>query len=166
MYILLGARAEEGETSLPRKPESEEEEVLLQAQIKKRLAASPGWFAKQRRAIKGVTEETTTGVNRLYRLMEKGHLPFPAINVNDSRHQVEVRQQVRLQGIAGRRHPPRHRRDDGRQGRRRRGYGDVGKGSAASLRPPAPASWSRKSIRSARCRRRWTAMKSSRSKTP
>ncbi|HBX95117.1 MAG TPA: adenosylhomocysteinase, partial [Hyphomonas sp.] len=54
------------------------------AQIKKRLAASPGWFAKTKAAIRGVSEETTTGVNRLYQLEKKGELPFPAINVNDS----------------------------------------------------------------------------------
>ena len=48
------------------------------------MAASPGWFVKQRHAIRGVSEETTTGVHRLYQLMEKGRLPFPAINVNDS----------------------------------------------------------------------------------
>src|SRR6056297_3351421 len=82
MYILLGARAEAGEDILS-SPSSEEEEYLF-AQIKKRLAASPGWFAKQRDAIKGVSEETTTGVNRLYQLMRDGQLPFPAINVNDS----------------------------------------------------------------------------------
>jgi adenosylhomocysteinase len=83
MYVLVGARVEAGETKLIENPESEEE-IYFFKQIKKRLAASPGWFTKQRDAIKGVTEETTTGVNRLYRLMEKGHLPFPAINVNDS----------------------------------------------------------------------------------
>jgi adenosylhomocysteinase len=82
MYILLGARAEAGENILVN-PGSEEEEILF-AQIKKRLAASPGWFTKQRDAIQGVTEETTTGVNRLYQLQQKGLLPFPAINVNDS----------------------------------------------------------------------------------
>src|SRR6195952_2464934 len=82
MYILLGARAEAGEDVLSN-PTSEEEEILV-AQIKKRLAASPGWFTKQRDAIKGVTEETTTGVHRLYELSKKGLLPFPAINVNDS----------------------------------------------------------------------------------
>ena len=83
LYILLGARVEEGETDLIEMPTSEEE-VALFAQIKKRLAASPGWFTKQRHMIQGVTEETTTGVHRLYQMMEKGHLPFPAINVNDS----------------------------------------------------------------------------------
>ncbi|EAU42654.1 S-adenosyl-L-homocysteine hydrolase [Fulvimarina pelagi HTCC2506] len=82
MYILTGARAEAGEDVLSN-PESEEEEVLF-AQIKKRMAATPGFFKKQRDAIKGVSEETTTGVNRLYQLQKKGLLPFPAINVNDS----------------------------------------------------------------------------------
>ncbi len=82
MYILLGARAEAGEDVLSN-PGSEEEEILF-AQIKKRLAETPGFFTKQRDAIKGVTEETTTGVNRLYQLHAKGLLPFPAINVNDS----------------------------------------------------------------------------------
>ncbi|WP_333835391.1 adenosylhomocysteinase, partial [Rubrimonas sp.] len=82
MYILLGARAEAGEDVLSR-PGSEEEEYLF-AQIKARMKASPGFFARQRDAIKGVTEETTTGVNRLYQLAKAGRLPFPAINVNDS----------------------------------------------------------------------------------
>ena len=99
MYILLGARAESGEDVLGN-PGSEEEEVLF-AQIKKRMEASPGWFVRQRDAIRGVTEETTTGVNRLYQLQKKGLLPFPAINVNELGHQVEVRQQVWLQGVAG-----------------------------------------------------------------
>ncbi|MGO4842774.1 adenosylhomocysteinase, partial [Rhizobiaceae sp. 2RAB30] len=64
MYILIGARAEAGEDVLS-KPGSEEEEILF-AQIKKRMAATPGFFAKNKQAIRGVTEETTTGVNRLY----------------------------------------------------------------------------------------------------
>ncbi|MFP4569239.1 adenosylhomocysteinase, partial [Rhodosalinus sp.] len=81
LYILMGARVEEGEEDLIAVPTSEEEEALF-AQIRKRMAESPGWFTKQRHMIKGVTEETTTGVNRLYKMMEKGHLPFPAINVN------------------------------------------------------------------------------------
>ncbi|HEV7694147.1 MAG TPA: adenosylhomocysteinase, partial [Hyphomonadaceae bacterium] len=83
MYVLIGARVENGEKALIEKPDSEEE-IYFFKQIKKRMAASPGWFTKQRDAIKGVTEETTTGVNRLYRLVEKNLLPFPAINVNDS----------------------------------------------------------------------------------
>ena len=85
MYILLGARAEAGEAVLA-SPSSEEEE-FLKAQIDKRMASSPGWFTKQRDALKGVSEETTTGVLRLYQLAEAGGLPFPAINVND---QVEI----------------------------------------------------------------------------
>ncbi len=74
MYILLGARAEAGEDVLVN-PGSEEEEVLF-AQIRKRMGQTPGFFARQRDAIKGVTEETTTGVNRLYQLQKKGLLPF------------------------------------------------------------------------------------------
>jgi adenosylhomocysteinase len=132
MYILLGARAEAGETVLAH-PASEEEEYL-KAQLEKRLASSPGWFTKQRDAIKGVSEETTTGVLRLYQLAEQGGLPFPAINVNDSvtkskfdnlygcreslvdgiRRATDVMLAGKLAVVAG--------------------YGDVGKGSAASLR--------------------------------
>ena len=82
MYIILGARAEAGEDVLA-KPETEEEEYL-KAQLHRRLAISPGWFTRQRDALKGVSEETTTGVLRLYQLAELGGLPFPAINVNDS----------------------------------------------------------------------------------
>ena len=132
MYILLGARAEAGEDVLSR-PGSEEEEFLF-AQIKKRLAATPGFFTRQRDAIRGVTEETTTGVNRLYQLQKKGLLPFPAINVNDSvtkskfdnkygckeslvdgiRRGTDVMMAGKVAVICG--------------------YGDVGKGSAASLK--------------------------------
>ena len=132
MYILLGARAEAGETVLAH-PASEEEEYL-KAQLEKRLAASPGWFTKQRDAIKGVSEETTTGVLRLYQLAEAGGLPFPAINVNDSvtkskfdnlygcreslvdaiRRATDVMLAGKVAVVAG--------------------FGDVGKGSAASLR--------------------------------
>ena len=82
MYILLGARMEAGEKVLEH-PATEEEE-FLKAQLQKRLAASPGWFTHQKDAIIGVSEETTTGVLRLYQMAEKGQLPFPAINVNDS----------------------------------------------------------------------------------
>ncbi|MEM8582159.1 MAG: adenosylhomocysteinase, partial [Pseudomonadota bacterium] len=82
LYVLLGARAEAGEDIIP-VPQSEEEAVI-KAQIKKRMEASPGWFTKMRDQIKGVSEETTTGVHRLYELMREGQLPFPAINVNDS----------------------------------------------------------------------------------
>ena len=132
MYILLGARAEAGEDVLS-SPTSEEEE-FLKAQIEKRRAQSEGWFTRQRDAIKGVSEETTTGVLRLYQLAEAGGLPFPAINVNDS---VTKSKFDNLYGC----------RESLVDGIRRAtdvmlagkvavvaGYGDVGKGSAASLR--------------------------------
>ena len=67
LYILLGARVEAGEDDLIATPQSEEEEALF-AQIRRRIAASPGWFASQRDAILGVSAETTTGVHRLYDL--------------------------------------------------------------------------------------------------
>jgi adenosylhomocysteinase len=133
MYVLIGARVEEGETGLIEKPGSEEEEYFF-AQIKKRLKASPGWFIKQRKAIKGVTEETTTGVNRLYRLMEKGHLPFPAINVNDSvtKSKFDNKYGCKESLVDG----IRRGTDTMMAGKVAVvcGYGDVGKGSAASLR--------------------------------
>ena len=132
MYILLGAPAEAGEDVLA-SPSSEEEE-FLKAQIEKRRAQSEGWFTRQRDAIKGVSEETTTGVLRLYQLAEAGGLPFPAINVNDS---VTKSKFDNLYGC----------RESLVDGIRRAtdvmlagkvavvaGYGDVGKGSAASLR--------------------------------
>ncbi|MFV0336397.1 MAG: adenosylhomocysteinase, partial [Tropicimonas sp.] len=83
LYILLGARVEAGEADLIANPGSEEE-VCLFNQIRKRMAETPGWFTRQREMIKGVSEETTTGVHRLYQLRDQGLLPFPAINVNDS----------------------------------------------------------------------------------
>ncbi|MCB1384887.1 MAG: adenosylhomocysteinase [Nitratireductor sp.] len=132
MYILLGARAEAGEDVLSN-PGSEEEEILF-AQIKKRLAASPGWFARQRDAIKGVTEETTTGVNRLYQLQKKGLLPFPAINVNDSvtKSKFDNKYGCKESLVDG----IRRATDVMMAGKVAVvcGYGDVGKGSAASLR--------------------------------
>jgi adenosylhomocysteinase len=131
MYILLGARAEAGEDVLS-SPSSEEEEILV-AQIKKRLAASPGWFTKQRDAIKGVTEETTTGVHRLYELAKKGLLPFPAINVNDSvtKSKFDNKYGCKESLVDG----IRRGTDVMMAGKVAVvcGYGDVGKGSAASL---------------------------------
>ncbi len=131
MYVLLGARAEEGENILAH-PESEEEEILL-AQIRKRMAATPGWFVKQRAAIKGVTEETTTGVNRLYQLAKKGQLPFPAINVNDSvtKSKFDNKYGCKESLVDG----IRRGTDVMMAGKVAVvcGYGDVGKGSAASL---------------------------------
>ncbi len=82
LLVTLGAKAE-ADPSLVENPTSEEEEALFAA-IKKRLAARPGWYSERKAAIRGVTEETTTGVHRLYQMQEKGELPFPAINVNDS----------------------------------------------------------------------------------
>ncbi|MGJ7042519.1 adenosylhomocysteinase [Shinella sp. BE166] len=132
MYILLGARAEAGENILVN-PGSEEEEILF-AQIKKRLAATPGWFTKQRDAIQGVTEETTTGVNRLYQLQQKGLLPFPAINVNDSvtKSKFDNKYGCKESLVDG----IRRGTDVMMAGKVAVvcGYGDVGKGSAASLR--------------------------------
>jgi len=82
MYVLNGAKAEV-DPSFLEKPTNEEEEIFF-ATIKRRLASSPGFFSKIRDSIRGVSEETTTGVMRLYQLHAKGELPFPAINVNDS----------------------------------------------------------------------------------
>jgi adenosylhomocysteinase len=78
----LGQRAEKDPSVISR-PTSEEETSLFNA-IKKRLAAQPGWYSKIAGEIKGVTEETTTGVHRLYQMHKEGRLLFPAINVNDS----------------------------------------------------------------------------------
>ncbi len=132
MYVLIGARVEEGETDLIEVPTSEEEEYLF-AQIKKRLKESPGWFVKQRHAIKGVSEETTTGVHRLYQMMEKGHLPFPAINVNDSvtKSKFDNKYGCKESLVDG----IRRATDTMMAGKVAVvcGYGDVGKGSAASL---------------------------------
>ena len=132
LYIILGAKAESGERVLA-SPANEEEEAL-KTQIMSRLKSSPGWFTKVKNSIKGVTEETTTGVLRLYQMAEKGDLPFPAINVNDS---VTKSKFDNLYGC----------RESLVDGIRRAtdvmlsgkvavvaGFGDVGKGSAASLR--------------------------------
>ena len=131
LYILLGSKAEK-DASLVAHPKSEEEECLY-AEIKKRIKNQPGWFDKVKAAIIGVSEETTTGVHRLYEMQKKGDLPFPAINVNDSvtkskfdnkygcreslvdaiRRGTDVMMAGKVAVVCG--------------------YGDVGKGSAASL---------------------------------
>ena len=133
LLIHLGLRAEGGDTAFLDKAANEEEEVLFAA-IKKRLKANPGWYKRNAEAIKGVTEETTTGVHRLYIMHKEGKLLWPAINVNDSvtkskfdnlygcreslvdgiRRGTDVMMAGKVACIAG--------------------YGDVGKGSAASLR--------------------------------
>jgi adenosylhomocysteinase len=132
LYVLLGEKAEKN-PDLIEHPKSEEEECLF-AEIKDRIKNQPGWFANQRKAIIGVSEETTTGVHRLYEMQKKGELPFPAINVNDSvtkskfdnkygckeslvdaiRRGTDVMMAGKVAVVCG--------------------YGDVGKGSAASLR--------------------------------
>ena len=133
LYILLGARVEAGETGLISTPGSEEEEALF-AQIRSRMEASPGWFTRQRDALRGVSEETTTGVHRLYQLMEQGRLPFPAINVNDSvtKSKFDNKYGCRESLVDG----IRRATDVMMAGKTAVvcGYGDVGKGSAASLR--------------------------------
>jgi adenosylhomocysteinase len=133
LLVHLGLRAEKGDTAFLDKAENEEEEVLFAA-IKKRLKSKPGWYGKLAVAIKGVTEETTTGVHRLYQMEKEGKLLFPAINVNDS---VTKSKFDNLYGC----------RESLVDGIRRgtdvmmagkvamvAGFGDVGKGSAASLR--------------------------------
>ncbi|HEY9521028.1 MAG TPA: adenosylhomocysteinase, partial [Methyloceanibacter sp.] len=133
LLIHLGVRAEKGDTAFLDKATNEEEEVLFAA-IKKRLKTKPGWYSEIAKNIRGVTEETTTGVHRLYEMQKKGTLLFPAINVNDS---VTKSKFDNLYGC----------RESLVDGIRRgtgvmmagkvamvAGFGDVGKGSAASLR--------------------------------
>ena len=133
MYILLGSKAESGDADFLEKPSSEEEEALFK-QIKKRLKLSNGWFTKQKESILGVSEETTTGVNRLYQLEREGKLPFPAINVNDSvtKSKFDNKYGCKESLVDG----IRRATDTMMAGKVAVvcGYGDVGKGSAASLR--------------------------------
>ncbi|HEU5019516.1 MAG TPA: adenosylhomocysteinase [Pseudolabrys sp.] len=132
LLLHLGMQAESNPAVLNH-PGNEEEEVLFAA-IKQRLKEQPGWYSKNCKAIKGVTEETTTGVHRLYQMAKEGRLMFPAINVNDSvtkskfdnlygcreslvdgiRRGTDVMMAGKIAMVAG--------------------FGDVGKGSAASLR--------------------------------
>jgi adenosylhomocysteinase len=131
LYILYGARMEAGEDLLS-VPQSEEE-VAIKAQILKRIAETPGWFAKTKADIQGVSEETTTGVHRLYDLHKKGELPFPAINVNDSvtKSKFDNKYGCKESLVDG----IRRATDTMMAGKVAvvMGYGDVGKGSAASL---------------------------------
>jgi adenosylhomocysteinase len=134
LFIHLGVRAEKGDTAFLDKAGSEEEEILF-ALIKRCLKEKPkGWFGEIAASIKGVSEETTTGVHRLYEMQKAGTLLWPAINVNDSvtkskfdnlygcreslvdgiRRGTDVMMSGKVAFVAG--------------------YGDVGKGSAASLR--------------------------------
>ena len=131
LYILFGARMEAGEDVIP-VPQSEEEEVI-KAQIQKRMEQSPGWFTKMREQIVGVSEETTTGVHRLYDLHKNGQLPFPAINVNDSvtKSKFDNKYGCKESLVDG----IRRATDTMMAGKLAvvLGYGDVGKGCAASL---------------------------------
>ena len=132
MYLILGEKAE-ADPSVLDHPKSEEETALF-AQIKKRIAATPGWFAKAKAAIQGVSEETTTGVMRLYQMHKRGELPFPAINVNDSvtKSKFDNRYGCRESLVDA----IRRGTDVMMAGKTALvcGYGDVGKGSAESLR--------------------------------
>lgn len=132
LYVLLGARVEAGETDLIEVPTSEEE-IAVFAQIKKRMKETPGWFTKVREAIQGVSEETTTGVHRLYELVKQGQLSFPAINVNDSvtKSKFDNKYGCKESLVDG----IRRATDTMMAGKTAVvcGYGDVGKGSAASL---------------------------------
>ena len=133
LFVHLGYRAENEDASFLDKPGSEEEEILFKL-IKRTLQEKKGWFTELAGNIRGVTEETTTGVHRLYEMQKKGTLLFPAINVNDS---VTKSKFDNLYGC----------RESLVDGIRRAtdvmmagkvamvcGFGDVGKGSAASLR--------------------------------
>ena len=134
MFVHLGLRAENGDTAFLDAPGAEEEEVLF-ALLRRTLKEKPkGWFAGLAKAIRGVSEETTTGVHRLYIMEKEGKLLFPAINVNDA---VTKSKFDNLYGC----------RESLVDGIRRgtdvmmagkvamvAGFGDVGKGSAASLR--------------------------------
>ncbi len=139
LLLILGAKAEK-DASVLDNPESEEEEALF-ASIKQRLSDNPGFYAKTLASIQGVTEETTTGVARLYQMRNDGELPFPAINVNDS---VTKSKFDNLYGC----------RESLVDGIKRAtdvmiagkiavvaGYGDVGKGCAQSLRGLGATVW-------------------------
>ncbi|NJD90499.1 MAG: adenosylhomocysteinase, partial [Geobacter sp.] len=139
LLLHLGARAEK-DLSVLNNPGSEEETILFAA-IKKKLAVDKTWYSTRLAQIKGVTEETTTGVHRLYQMHERGELRFPAINVNDS---VTKSKFDNLYGC----------RESLVDGVKRAtdvmiagkvalicGYGDVGKGSAQAMRALSAQVW-------------------------
>lgn len=139
LLIILGSKAEK-DSSIIASPSNEEERALFTA-IRKRLDAQPGWYSNILANIRGVTEETTTGVHRLYEMQDKGELPFPAFNVNDS---VTKSKFDNLYGC----------RESLVDGIKRAtdvmiagkialvcGYGDVGKGCAQSLRGLGATVW-------------------------
>ena len=131
MYLIVGEKAEAA-PSILNNPGSEEEKYFF-AQIRKRMEASPGLFGKTKAGVRGVSEETTTGVNRLYQLEKKGELPFPAINVNDSvtKSKFDNKYGCKESLVDA----IRRGTDIMMAGKKAfvAGYGDVGKGSAASL---------------------------------
>jgi adenosylhomocysteinase len=139
LLLILGSQAEK-DPSVIAKP-GNEEETALYAAIRSRLESQPGWYSTRLAEIRGVTEETTTGVKRLYKMAEEGRLPFPAINVNDS---VTKSKFDNLYGC----------RESLVDGIKRAtdvmiagkialvaGYGDVGKGCAQSLRGLGASVW-------------------------
>ena len=131
-YIIFGAKMEAGDEVL-KNPENEEEEAM-KAQILKRIDSNPGWFTEVKNSLKGVSEETTTGVLRLHQMSEKGDLPFPAINVNDS---VTKSKFDNVYGCRESLVDSIKRATDVMLAGKVAvvcGFGDVGKGSAASLR--------------------------------
>jgi adenosylhomocysteinase len=132
MLVLVGAKAET-DPSVLSNPHSEEEEVFF-ALIKKRLSKDPTFYSRIKASIRGVSEETTTGVMRLYQLQQKGELPFPAINVNDSvtKSKFDNKYGTRESLVDA----IRRGTDVMLAGKVAIvcGYGDVGKGSAQSLR--------------------------------
>jgi len=139
MLVMLGTKAEK-DISVLDNPGSEEEQYLYSS-IRQKLETQPGWYSNIQKNLKGVTEETTTGVNRLYQLQKNGELPFPAINVNDS---VTKSKFDNLYGC----------RESLVDGIKRAtdvmvagkialiaGYGDVGKGCAQSLKGLGATVW-------------------------
>jgi len=131
-YIIFGAKMEAGDEVL-KNPDNEEEEAM-KAQIVKRMESTPGWFTEVKKSLKGVSEETTTGVLRLQQMSEKGDLPFPAINVNDS---VTKSKFDNVYGCRESLVDSIKRATDVMLAGKVAvvcGFGDVGKGSAASLR--------------------------------
>ena len=132
LLCVLGPKAEK-DPSVLNNPQNEEEEALY-AVMKRYLAEKPGFYSAIRDSIQGVSEETTTGVNRLYQMAERGELPFPAINVNDS---VTKSKFDNLYGCRESLVDAIRRGTDVMLSGKVAvvlGYGDVGKGSAASLR--------------------------------
>ena len=132
LLTVLGPKAEK-DISVLANPQNEEEEALF-AVMKRYLKEKPGFYSAIRDAIGGVSEETTTGVHRLYQMAEKGELPFPAINVNDS---VTKSKFDNLYGCRESLVDAIRRGTDVMLSGKVAvvcGYGDVGKGSAASLR--------------------------------